>query len=98
MQTCSKCFHTSSDSETHCQNCGADLSEFSEMAIYRKKLLANPRVTAIRISVSKNACPTCRLAEGVYSKETLPKLPIEGCSGVRGCECSYAPILSEIFP
>lgn len=98
MQTCSKCFHISSDNELYCQNCGADLSEFSEHAIYRKQLIENSRVTAIRISVGKNACPTCRLAEGVYTKETLPQLPIEGCSGARGCECTYAPILDEIFP
>ena len=98
MQTCSKCFHISPDTESQCQNCGADLSEFSEHAVQRKKLLANPRVTAIRISVSKNACPTCRNTEGVYTKENLPVLPIVGCSGKRGCECSYAPILDEIFP
>lgn len=98
MQTCSKCFHISSDNELNCKNCNADLSEFSENAQYRKKLINNPRVTSVRISVSKNACPTCRQAEGVYSKETLPHLPIEGCSGAKGCVCSYAPILDEIFP
>lgn len=98
MQTCSKCFQISSDNELNCQNCGADLSEFSEHAIQRKQLIENTRVTTIRISVGKNACPNCRLAEGVYTKETLPYLPIEGCSGPRGCECSYAPILDEIFP
>lgn len=98
MQTCSKCFHISSDNELYCINCGADLSEFSENALDRKKLINNPRVTAIRISVGRNACPSCRLAEGVYTKETLPHLPIEGCSGAKGCVCSYAPILDEIFP
>ncbi len=98
MQTCSKCFHNSPDNELLCLHCGADLSEYSEHVIIRKRLIANPRVNAIRISVGKNACPTCRLAEGVYSKETLPYLPIEGCAGPKGCECSYAPILDEIFP
>ncbi len=98
MQTCSKCFHISPDSELLCLNCGVDLLEYSQNAINRKKLIENTRVTAIRISVGKNACPTCRLMEGVYTKETLPHLPTEGCSGARGCECSYAPILDEIFP
>lgn len=98
MQACSKCFNNSPDFETHCLHCGADLSEFSENTLTRKKLIANPRVTAIRISVGKNACPICKLVEGVYSKDNLPLLPIEGCSGPNGCECSYAPILDEIFP
>jgi len=98
VQTCSKCFHISPDSELLCLNCGVDLLEYSQNAINRKKLIENTRVTAIRISVGKNACPTCRLMEGVYTKETLPHLPTEGCSGARGCECSYAPILDEIFP
>lgn len=98
MQTCSKCHQMSPDYETHCIHCGADLSEFSENAIIRKQLIANPRVTAIRISVAKNACPVCQLVEGVYSKEELPILPIEGCSNPHGCQCTYAPILDEIFP
>ena len=98
MQTCSKCHENSPDYETTCPHCGADMSEFSENAIIRKQLIANPRVTAIRISVAKTACPTCKLAEGVYSKENLPHIPIEGCSRPNGCVCSYAPILDEIFP
>jgi hypothetical protein len=72
--------------------------EYSEFALSRKKLIENPRVTAVRISVGKNACPTCRQAEGVYTKLTLPVLPVEGCSSPNGCNCYYAPILDEIFP
>ena len=98
MQTCSKCFHISPDNELQCVNCGADLSEFSEHAITIKQLIENPRVIAIRVSVGKNACPTCRLVEGVFAKDSIPGLPVEGCSGAKGCECSYAPILDEIFP
>lgn len=98
MQTCSKCNHISPDSELNCLNCGTNLSEFSEYTLSRKKLIDNPRVTAIRISVSKNACPTCRQSEGVYTKQSLPILPIEGCSSPNGCNCHYAPILDEIFP
>jgi hypothetical protein len=98
LQTCSKCFHISPDNELLCLNCEADLSEFSVHAVTRKQLIGNPRVNSVRISVGRNACPTCRLVEGVYTKETLPHLPVEGCSGSKGCECSYAPILDEIFP
>lgn len=98
MQTCNKCNQISPDSESNCISCGANLSDFSEFAISRKKLIENSRVTAIRISVSKNACPTCRQIEGVYTKQTLPTLPVEGCSNPNGCKCHYAPILDEIFP
>lgn len=98
MQTCSKCNQLTPDSESVCINCGANLAEYSEFAISRKKLIENQRVAAIRISVSKNACPTCRQVEGVYTKQTLPFLPVEGCSSPNGCNCYYAPILDEIFP
>ena len=98
MQTCSKCNQLTPDSESVCINCGANLAEYSEFAISRKKLIENQRVAAIRISVSKNACPTCRQVEGVYTKQTLPFLPVEGCSSPNGCNCFYAPILDEIFP
>lgn len=98
MQTCSVCNYQSPDSELNCINCGADLSELSKHAVQLKELIANPRVIAIRISVAKTACITCREIEGVYSKETVPSLPIEGCSNSYGCVCSYAPILDEVFP
>lgn len=98
MQTCTKCNHLSPDSEMFCINCGADLVEFSKSAIDLKQLKNNPRVTAIRISVRKDACPTCLAAEGVYSKESVPTLPINGCSSPKGCDCQYAPVLDEIFP
>lgn len=98
MQTCSKCHFISPDSEENCINCGADLSEFSESALTLKKFIDNPRVTAIRISVSKDCCPTCLKVEGVYAKHALPALPVPGCSHPQGCRCHYAPILDEIFP
>lgn len=98
MQTCSKCNYQSPDSESNCLNCGADLSEYSKHAVQLQELKANPRVTAIRISVAKTACLTCRDMEGVYSKENVPTLPIEGCSNSYGCVCSYAPILDEVYP
>ena len=98
MQTCSKCNYVSPDSEVLCLNCGADLSEFSTYAVQLKKMKENPRVTAIRVSVAKNACTTCRSIEGVYSKENVPALPIEGCSNPKGCNCTYAPILDEVYP
>jgi RNA polymerase subunit RPABC4/transcription elongation factor Spt4 len=98
VQTCTKCNQISPDTETNCTNCGVDLSEYSEYAVSLKKLQNNPRVLSIRISVAKNACPTCRAIEGVYAKESAPKLPIEGCSQPKGCDCFYAPILDEIFP
>lgn len=98
MITCTKCNEMSPDSEINCIHCDAVLSEFSNFAISRKKLINNPRVTAIRISVGKLACPTCQSVEGVYTKENLPFLPVEGCSSSNGCQCYYAPILDEIFP
>lgn len=98
MQTCSQCQTTCSDEAILCPTCQAELSTYSVHAQTLKKLQANPRVTAIRIAVSNDACPVCREAQGVYSKDAVPSLPVPGCSHTNGCHCSYEPILSEIYP
>jgi len=81
-----------------CPKCGADLRELSTTSAALKRMQANPRVTAIRISVSGDACPACRLLQGTYPKDQIPVLPTDGCSGSNGCNCFYEPVLSEVFP
>ncbi|MEN6481387.1 MAG: hypothetical protein ABFD29_04335 [Anaerolineaceae bacterium] len=98
MQTCTKCFSQSSDDTYLCQNCGADLREFSTTAMDLKKMIANPRVLSIRINIDDNACSTCQKYQATYPKNEVPRLPIEGCSNPDGCKCSYSPILDEIYP
>ena len=98
MQTCSKCYAQSPDSITYCTNCQADLSEFSNTAVAYKRLVVNPRVLNVRLMVANDCCPACRESEGTYTKDKLPKLPVEGCSHALGCRCFYEPMLSEIYP
>ncbi|MEW5870233.1 MAG: hypothetical protein AB1894_13230 [Chloroflexota bacterium] len=98
MQICSKCHTQSPDMVQVCPQCGADLDEFSETAVALKRMLANPRVNYVRISVADDCCPACRQAEGAYAKESVPKLPVEGCSHGLGCRCFYQPTLDEIYP
>ena len=98
MQTCSVCHVQSPDAATHCQGCGANLSESSDTAVALKRLQDNPRVLYVRISVSGNCCPACRQAEGAYAKDQAPRLPVEGCSHGLGCRCFYQPVLDEIYP
>jgi len=98
VQTCSKCYTQTSDEDTYCPNCHADLREWSTTAVALKKYQANPRVKRIYLIVSKDSCPACRAKEGVYDKFEVPKLPIEGCSNPNGCRCFYEPFLTEIFP
>lgn len=98
MQTCSRCNIQSSDMVTICPNCGADLKEYSTTAVSLKKLQENPRVRDIRLVVAADACPACRALEGTYAKESVPSLPILGCSAQNGCNCLYEPMLTEIFP
>jgi hypothetical protein len=98
VQTCSKCHAQSPDSAAQCTHCGVDLSEWSETAVALKKLQDNSRVIYVRISVSNDSCPACRKAEGAYTKEDAPKLPIEGCSHELGCRCFYQPVLDMIYP
>jgi len=98
MQTCSKCNAASSDTDTHCSNCKSDLREFSTSAVALKNFRANPRVTAVRVTVANDACPLCYESRGTFPKEMVDSLPHEGCSHIHGCRCAYEPILSEIYP
>lgn len=98
MQICSKCNSQSPDTAISCQNCGADLSEFSTSALALKKLQENPRVSYIRVAVSQDSCPACRQVEGAYAKDAAPRLPVEGCSHGLGCRCFYQPVLEVIYP
>jgi len=98
VQICSKCHASSPDSSQSCSQCGADLREWSQTAVSLKRFQENPRVIYVRISVSDDCCPACRQAEGAYAKDSVPSLPIEGCSHQLGCRCFYQPVLDEIYP
>ncbi len=98
MQTCSVCNDQNPDEAQVCHNCGADLRELSTTAVALARYRANPRVAAVRISVMPDACPACQELQGVYPKDQVPALPMEGCSHENGCRCFYAPILTEIYP
>jgi len=98
VQICSQCQTSNPDDATYCHNCQADLSQWSKLAIVFKELQENPRVSHIRISVTGDCCPACAEAEGVYTKEMAPRLPIEGCSHNLSCRCFYMPVLEEIYP
>jgi hypothetical protein len=98
VQTCTVCSTSSQDEVQICPTCGSDLRESSATAVALKKLKDNPRVSMIRVQVMGDACPVCQEAMGAYSKESAPRLPIEGCSHRNGCRCFYAPALNEIFP
>jgi len=98
VQICSKCNSLSPDSATHCVNCQADLSEFSNTSVALKRLQTNKRVKNIRLVVAHDCCPACHEIEGTYDKQQAPKLPVEGCSHGLGCRCFYEPMLDEIYP
>jgi hypothetical protein len=78
--------------------CGADLREYSTTMVALKKMLSNPRVLNISLIVAADACPACRAVAGTYPKDSVPRLPIEGCSNGLGCRCFYEPMLTEIYP
>jgi hypothetical protein len=95
MQTCSKCNATSPDDALTCVSCNANLSEFSATSIALKRMQANPRIKAIRVSVADDACPHCYELLKTYSKNEVPALPHHGCSHENGCRCFYEPVLEE---
>jgi len=63
-----------------------------------EQLIANPRVTKIRVIVPVDACPVCRQIEGEYEKSEVPELPTLSCSRPNACCAFYEPSLTEIFP
>lgn len=95
MQTCSKCNASSPDKALTCVNCNADLSEFSATAGALKRMLANPRIRGIRVTVAHDACPHCYELLKTFPKNDVPHLPHEGCSHENGCRCFYEPVLDE---
>lgn len=98
MQTCSRCNTQSPDAVHTCPKCGADLAELSTTAQALRKFQENPRVNAVNVIVSADACPLCQDISGTYPKDQVPNLPVEGCSCDNGCHCFYQPLLEEIFP
>jgi hypothetical protein len=98
VQICTRCQAQSPDSASQCLSCGSDLAEWSESAIALQRMRQNPRVSYVRISVSNDCCPACRQAEGAYAKDSVPHLPVEGCSHALGCRCFYQPVLEVIYP
>jgi len=95
MQTCSKCNASSPDNARACVHCQANLSEFSATAVALKRLQANPRVRAVRVSVADDACPHCYELLKTYPKNKVPSLPHLGCSHENGCRCFYEPVLED---
>jgi len=95
MQTCSKCNASSPDHVSNCVNCNADLMLFSATAVALMRMQANPRVSAVRVTVANDACPHCYELLKTYPKNKTPRLPHEGCSHENGCRCFYEPVLEE---
>ena len=69
----------------------------SEQADILQRMRANSRVDLVRIAGPRD-CSTAQTVQGVYSKEDIPELPIEGCSRPDGCICAYKPVLNDIYP
>lgn len=98
MPICSRCNTSAPDTARVCPACAADLTTESVTAVALKKLQDNPRVYAIHIATSEEACPACKAVQGTYAKDKVPALPVEGCSHPDGCRCFYQPMLEEIYP
>ena len=98
MRNCTVCRAQSPDTADTCIQCGADLAVHSATAVALRQLQANARVSRVRLIVADDACPACRGADGEFTKDRVPGLPIAGCSHAQGCRCFYQPALVEIYP
>jgi hypothetical protein len=98
LRNCTICRSQSPDTADTCVHCGADLSVHAATSVALRQLQANERVSRVRLIVSDDACPACRAAEGEFTKDLVPALPVRGCSHAHGCRCFYEPALVEIYP
>jgi len=98
LRNCTVCRAQSPDTADTCIQCGADLAVHSATAVALRQLQANERVSRVRLIVADDACPACRAAEGEFTKDRVPGLPVAGCSHAQGCRCFYQPALVEIYP
>lgn len=98
MQTCGVCNTQSDDEVRICPKCNSDLTRESLTARALARMRQNPRVSKVYLTVYDDCCPTCRQNYGAYPKDSVPTLPIEGCSHPLGCRCFYVPALTEIYP
>ena len=98
MQTCSLCNASSPDQAIHCKNCQADLSQHSTTVYALKRFHEHPRVKAVTVASSYNACSYCYEQLGTYPVDEVPPLPHKGCSHTNGCRCFYIPVLNDIYP
>jgi hypothetical protein len=68
-----------------------------QQAEFLVELRANPRINLIRVATPGD-CSMAGTVQGVYHKDEVPELPVEGCSRPGGCICTYEPIVEEIVP
>jgi hypothetical protein len=98
VQTCSLCNASSPDQASHCMNCQAELAIHSTTARALERFRTNPRVKAVTLASSHNACSYCYEQLGTYPVDEAPRLPHKGCSHTNGCRCFYIPVLNDIYP
>jgi hypothetical protein len=98
LRNCTVCLAQSPDTADNCIQCGSDLAVHSATAVALRQLKSNDRVSRVRLIVADDACPACRAAEGEFTKDRVPGLPVQGCSHAQGCRCFYQPALEEIYP
>lgn len=63
-----------------------------------KRIAEGGVATKVRILISDDACPVCKMAAGAYDFDEVPALPLEGCSRIGGCNAFYAPVLDRRGP
>ncbi|MES2461872.1 MAG: hypothetical protein V4671_14910 [Armatimonadota bacterium] len=49
-------------------------------------------IRAVRILSAPGCCPVCTIDDREFPLDTVPPLPHAGCTGPRGCRCSYSPV------
>ena len=61
------------------------------LARYRAGQVGN-----VRILSALDSCEACRTFEGrVYALDDVPELPHEKCTHIKGCRCTYVPVVED---
>jgi MoaA/NifB/PqqE/SkfB family radical SAM enzyme len=62
---------------------------------YRLGMRARGAIQGVKIIAAADACPACQaISRRVYQPDETPIIPADGCSHLKGCRCTYSPVMT----
>jgi hypothetical protein len=66
---------------------------------YRLGMKAGGAIRGVRVLSGPDSCPACRaMAQGVYTPDEAPRIPLAECTHPAGCRCAYTAVMAYEEP